>query len=145
VAALVDTNVLIYSFDFRFPEKRRAATALLRRGIAEDNVRIPHQAIVEFVSVACRPLKVGGPLLSVDETRRQAEEFLSEFTVLYPNDAVVRTALRGAAAYGLSWFDAHLWAYAEHYGLQELISEDFEHGRLYGTVRAVNPFIGERA
>jgi predicted nucleic acid-binding protein len=118
---------------------------LLRRGIAEDNVRIPHQAIVEFVSVACRPLKVGGPLLSVDETRRQAEEFLSEFTVLYPNDAVVRTALRGAAAYGLSWFDAHLWAYAEHYGLQELISEDFEHGRLYGTVRAVNPFIGERA
>ncbi len=65
---------------------------------------------------------------------------LSQFEVLYPNDAVVRTALRGAAAYQLSWFDAHLWAYAEHYGVRELISEDFEHDRLYGTVRAVNPF-----
>jgi predicted nucleic acid-binding protein len=48
--------------------------------------------------------------------------------------------LRGAAAYQLSWFDAHLWAYAEHYGLAELFSEDFEHDRLYGTVRMVNPF-----
>jgi predicted nucleic acid-binding protein len=33
-----------------------------------------------------------------------------------------------------------MWAYAEVSGLTELISEDFEHGRLYGAVRAVNPF-----
>jgi predicted nucleic acid-binding protein len=52
-----------------------------------------------------------------------------------------RTALRGAAAYRLSWFDAHIWAYAEHYGLDELISEDFEHGRIYGSVRIRNPFV----
>lgn len=145
MAALVDTNVLVYSYDFRFPEKRRVATALLRRGIAEDRIRIPHQAIVEFVSVATRTLKTGGSLLSGDEARRQAEEFLSEFTVLYPNETIVRTALRGASAYRLNWFDAHLWAYAEYYGLEELVSEDFEHGRMYGTVRAVNPFLDGRA
>jgi predicted nucleic acid-binding protein len=40
----------------------------------------------------------------------------------------------------LSWFDAHLWAYAEHYGLAELLSEDLQHDRFYGSVRAVNPF-----
>ncbi len=34
--------------------------------------------------------------------------------VLYPNEAIVRTALRGAA---------------------------FEHDRMYGTVRVVNPFV----
>jgi predicted nucleic acid-binding protein len=44
------------------------------------------------------------------------------------------------ATYGLSWFDAHLWAYADHYGLDELWSEDFQAGRRYGTVRIVNPF-----
>lgn len=43
--------------------------------------------------------------------------------------------------YQLSWCDAHLWAYAEHYGLAELISEDFQHDRLYGSVRIVNPFL----
>jgi predicted nucleic acid-binding protein len=52
-----------------------------------------------------------------------------------------RRTRRGAAAYQLSWFDAHLWAYAEHYGLSELYSEEFQHDRLYGTVRAVNPFL----
>ena len=78
------------------------------------------------------------PLLSAGEARRETEELLTQFEVLYPNEALVRTALRGAAAYQLSWFDAHLWAYAEHYGLAELISEDFEHDRLYGSVRARN-------
>jgi predicted nucleic acid-binding protein len=55
----------------------------------------------------------------------------------------VRLAVRGSAAYGLSWFDAHLWAHAEYYGLAEILSEDFPHRRLYGTVRVVNPFLKE--
>jgi hypothetical protein len=46
-------------------------------------------------------------LLSPDDARREAEEFLSAFEVLYPNEAMVRTALRGAAAYRLSW--RHTW------------------------------------
>jgi predicted nucleic acid-binding protein len=53
---------------------------------------------------------------------------------------VVRVATRGAATYGLSWFDAHLWAYAERFGLDTLWSEDFEDGRLYGRVRTRDPF-----
>jgi len=140
VAALVDTNVLVYRFDARFPEKQQRASNLLRRGIADDTVRVPHQAIVEFVAAVTRPLE-GGPLLAADSARREAEELLTQFTVLYPVEGLVRTALRGAAAYQLSWFDAHLWAYAEFYGLRELWSEDFQHDRLYGSVRIVNPFL----
>ena len=45
------------------------------------------------------------------------------------------------AAYGMSWFDAHLWAYAEVYGLTEIIPEDFQHGRIFGSVMARAPFI----
>jgi predicted nucleic acid-binding protein len=36
--------------------------------------------------------------------------------LVYPVESVVRLALYASAAFGLSWFDAHLWAYAEHYG-----------------------------
>ncbi|HKV41720.1 MAG TPA: hypothetical protein VJX67_21125 [Blastocatellia bacterium] len=72
---------------------------------------------------------------------REAEELMTQFEVLYPDEALVRTGLRGAAAYELPWYHAHMWAYAEHYGLTELFTEDFEHGRLYGTVRAMNPFL----
>ena len=60
---------------------------------------------------------------------------------LYPNESIVRLALRGAAAYQLSWFDAHMWAYAEHYGMNELYSEDFQHDRVYGSVHVINPFV----
>jgi len=140
VAALVDTNILVYRFDSRFPEKQKIATEILRRGIIEDSVRVPHQAILEFVAAVTRPIR-GHVILKQTEALREAEEFLKQFTVLYPNEAILRDAVRGCAAYQLSWFDAHLWSYAEHYGLQEILTEDFEHDRLYGTVRAVNPFI----
>lgn len=138
---LVDTNILVYRFDPRFPDKQRIATALLREGIQHDTIRLPHQAIIEFVAATTRPLAGNQSLLTPDEARREAEEFLIQFKVLYPTEDVVRTALRGAAAYQLSWFDAHLWAYAEHFGIPEILSEDFQHDRLYGSVRLRNPFL----
>jgi len=107
VAALVDTDILVYRFDGRFPDKQKIVADIFRRGIAEDSVRIPHQAVVEFVSAVTRS---------------------------------IRQAIRGCAAYQMSWFDAHIWAYAEHYGLPELFTEDLQHDRLYGSVRIVNPF-----
>lgn len=140
MAALVDTNVLVYRLDPRDPRKQRIATELLRAGIAEGSLRLPHQAIVELVAATTRPVAGGTPLLSAADAHREAEELLTEFDVLYPTEELVRLALRGAAAYQLSWCDAHLWAYAEHFGLEELLSEDFQHGRLYGAVRVTNPF-----
>jgi predicted nucleic acid-binding protein len=103
-----------------------------------NSIRLPHQAIIEFVAATTRPLGNEPSLLSAEDARQEAEEMLTEFDVLYPTEAVLRLALRGAAAYQLNWFDAHLWAYAEYFGLTELISEDFEHDRLYGSVRIVN-------
>jgi predicted nucleic acid-binding protein len=141
VAALIDTNILVYRIDSRYPERQGIATELLRQGIADGSISIAHQAIVEFVAAVSRLQEDGRPLLEPLNARRDAEEFLSEFEVLYPDEEVVRIALRGAAAYQLSWFDAHMWAFAERFGLDELISEDFQHGRLYGTVQVRNPFL----
>lgn len=139
VAALVDTNILVYRFDNRFPEKQKTATALLRRGIAEDSVRVPHQAVIEFVAATTRPIR-GHVILKQSDALLEAEDLLRQFTILYPNEAIVRDAIRGCAAYQLSWFDAHMWSYAEHYGLTEILTEELQHDRYYGRVRVVNPF-----
>jgi predicted nucleic acid-binding protein len=141
VAALVDTNVLVYRVDPRFPVKQRIARDLLRDGLARDAVRLPHQAIVEFVAAVTRPLSGSPPLLSEADAWREAEALLADFPILYPTDAVVRTAMRGAATYRLAWFDAHRWAYAECFQCGSLLSEAFQHGRMYGAVKAVNPFV----
>jgi len=141
VAFLVDTNILVYCFDFRASAKRAEARRLLREGTAEKTIVIPHQVLVEFVSVVTRPKSGLPPFLPMEEATRQAEGFMADFPVLYPDEHVFRLALRGMATYRLPWFDAHLWAYAERYGMAEILSEDFEHGRRYGTVRVRNPFI----
>ena len=141
MTALVDTNVLVYSFDPRFPEKQRIARELLREGIVRGTLRVPHQAIVEFVQVVTRPLgRNGASLLARPDSLREAEELLAQFEVLYPTESMLRTAIRAVATYRLSWMDAHMWAYAEHYGLEEILSEDFSDGHLIGTVRIRNPF-----
>lgn len=138
--ALIDTNLLVYRYDDRFPDKQRIAVDVLRDSIETGSARIPHQSIIEFVAATTR----GGPenqLLDVADALREAEELMAQFPIIYPDEAVLRTALRGAAAYGLSWFDAHIWAYAEVHGMAELLSEDFQHGRMYGTVTVRNPFL----
>jgi predicted nucleic acid-binding protein len=141
VASLVDTNILVYRCDPRDPYKRRAALEVLRRGEVSGELRISHQSLVEFVISVTRSRGTGAPLMTREDATRQAELYMAEFSVLYPNEFVFRTALRGMATYRLPWYDAHMWAYAEHYGLAEILSEDFEHGRLYGTVRVRNPFV----
>lgn len=139
-ASLVDTNILVYRFDRRFPEKQRLANELLRQGIIDDSIRIAHQAIVEFIAATTRPIEKGPSLLTRKDAYLEAEELLTQFKILFPNDAIVRTAIRGVATYQLSWFDAHMWAYAEFYGLRELLTENLSDGQLLGTVRVRNPF-----
>jgi predicted nucleic acid-binding protein len=141
VASLVDANILVYRCDPRDPGKRAAALEVLREGGMSGELRIPHQALVEFVSSVTQVRSQTQPIMTLADATRQVELFMAEFPVLYPNDSVFRMALRGRAAYGLAWYDAHMWAYAEHYGLPEILSEDFEHGRRYGTVRVRNPFV----
>lgn len=38
MASLIDTNILVYRFDPRFPQKQRVADEVLRRCIAEDSI-----------------------------------------------------------------------------------------------------------
>lgn len=141
VVSLVDTNILVYCYDLDDRAKRELAREVLRTGSTKRELCIPHQALIEFVNVVTRERGDRGPLLPREEAWRQAEDYINEFPVLYPNESVFRTAMMGMAAYQLPWHDAHLWAYAEHYGIPELLSEDFEHGRWYGTVRVRNPFV----
>ena len=142
MSALIDTNVLVYRYDPRDAAKQSMATGLLRDGLERDELRIPHQAIVEFVQAVTRPVRRGGPgILTRAEALREAEELLAQFEILYPNEALLRTAIRGVATYQLSWFDAHMWAYAENFGLDEILSEDFSDGQLIGSVRIRNPFV----
>ena len=142
MSSLIDTNILVYRFDPRDRKKQATVTRLIREELEAGRAWVAHQSIIEFVAATTRP--IGGPngpcLLDEQEAAWEAEELLRQFKVLYPSEALLRLALRGWRAYGLSWFDAPLWSYAEFNEVDILYSEDFQHDRVYGTVRVVNPF-----
>ena len=83
MAALVDTNILVYRFDSRFAGKQKITTEI--PGAASSNA-------------VTRPIR-GHIILKQADALREAEEFLKQFTVLYPNEAILRHAIRGCAAY----------------------------------------------
>jgi predicted nucleic acid-binding protein len=140
VAALVDTNILVYRFDPRDLAKQARARQVLRDGLEAGTVYLPHQALMEFVAAVTRETP-SGPLLPAPEAWHELENYLTGFPILYPTVDVLRAAVRGASLHRLSWFDAHIWGYADTHGLDEILSEDFQHGRQYGSVRATNPFL----
>ena len=136
---LIDSSVLVYRFDPADPVGQSVAADLIRRGIVTGSARITCQALVEFLEAVTRGRRTG-PILGLPDAIREAEELMLETDVLYPAAVGLRTAHRSSVAYQRSRVDAHMSAYAEHYGLERLVSEDFQHGRIYGTVRAQDPF-----
>ena len=142
-ARLIDANILVYRFDPSDPVKQQIATDVLRSGLNEGTAVLAHQSLIEFVAAASGSNRdrSGAPFMARADALIEAESPARQFPVGYPDSELLRTALRGCATYQLSLFDAHLWAYAERFGLPEIISEDFEHGRHYGKVRVVNPFL----
>lgn len=140
---LIDTNILVYAVDPSDPVKQARAIQLLDEGLRHQSIVIAHQSLVEFMAAVTRPKKqaAGEALLPRSVAAQQVEWMMQAFDILYPDQEVVATALRGQSLYGLSWWDTHLWAYAEIRSIPEIWSEDFQHGRHYGRVRAVNPFL----
>lgn len=141
--SLVDTNLLVYQHDPRYPRQQAIASERLRRGLESQTLAIAYPAVVEFVTAISRPQRGPGgmPLPEPAEALGEAEELLIQFPVLYPSCDHVVGAMRATMFHDLPWFDAQMRAYAELGGLHKLLSEDFQHGRHYGTIRAVNPFL----
>ncbi|MGB0678879.1 MAG: PIN domain-containing protein, partial [Polyangiales bacterium] len=51
---LIDTNVLVYAYDPRDPNKQEGAQQVLRELLAQDRARLAHQSVVEFVAATTR-------------------------------------------------------------------------------------------
>lgn len=79
----------------------------MRDGVADKTALLPHQAIVATGSFATR----GGSeerLLEPAMALREVKVIVAHCPALHPNEAELCAAVRGMAAYGFSWFDAHV-------------------------------------
>ena len=142
VAAQIDTNVLVYRFDNRFARSRKSQRVFF----GEVSPMIPFAfRIRRLLGLSQRnasdPWLHNSPIGRRSARSRRIPEAIYGALSKRANPPQCRS---GYAAYQLNWFDAHLWSYAEHSGLSEILTEDLQHERLYGTVRVINPFTSLR-
>lgn len=135
-AYLLDTNLLLYAHDGNELHKQARALELIDRLGDGLTAALSAQNLAEFANVALKRLT---PPLSPAEVSEQLD-LLEQTFVVYPlTAAVVREAVRGVQAHGLSYYDAQVWAVAKLNQIPVVLSEDFNVGATLEGVLFLNP------
>jgi predicted nucleic acid-binding protein len=135
VECFLDTNVLVYSVSGAAADRRKKERAL--ELVLHADFGLSAQVLQEFYVTVTR--KIARPLSPDD-----AVAFLNEyrhFPCQQTDYPLIVAGIETSLRFGLSYWDATILAAAEALGARILYSEDFSHGRRYGSVEAINPFL----
>lgn len=130
-----DTNVLVYSRDPDDAAKRALARGLIGNAIEEDAFVVSTQVLVEFYATSVRRRLLGSSQ-ALDLVRFWA----AHDTVPHTPDLVTR-GLELHLAHSLSLWDGLIVQAALDARCDLLLSEDLQHGRRFGNLEVVNPFL----
>lgn len=136
-AFLIDTNVLVYAHDPRDRGKQEQAFRVLDSLISGGRAILSVQCLTEFFSVTT--LRLPEPLEQV-VAMAQVERLIRSCQILDLTPAVVLEGCRGSTEYGLSIWDALIWAVGKLNQVGYILTEDAEHERFLEGVRFLNPF-----
>lgn len=130
----VDSNLPLYYVDpLNTVKQARAADWLDHLWLAGTG-RLSWQVLHEFYWNAVRKMGMD------TEGARQVVEDLWHWRPVDASLALVREAWQWADSAQLAYWDALIVAAAQRCGARYLLSEDFQDGRVFGTVQVLNPF-----
>lgn len=133
IECFLDSNVLLYAASERNRDPRR-------HDIAQDLVLgtlfgVSGQTLAEFANVARRKT------IANDAIVDRWLAFLGMLPFIPVDQSYVAAGLALARRYRLKYYDAALLGAAERLGAPIFYTEDLNHNQVYGSVRAVNPFL----
>lgn len=137
MSGFLDTNVLLYADDDRFPEKALVARKLIKSVSADASAVVSVQVLQEFYSNAIKKLH------AVPAVARSRVEEYAKLRVITPDAALVLAAIDLHRLDAISFWDALVVRSAQRAGCDVLYSEDLQHGRSWDGVRVVDPFRDE--
>lgn len=132
---LMDTNILIYTFDPRETRRQEQAIVLLLELEERKAGCLSAQCLSEFANVV-----LAKRMLPQDEAIRKIDRWRSAFPVYNLTPQVVLEAVRGVRDHQLSYYDAQIWAAARLNQIPVVFSEDFQDGQTLEGVQFANPF-----
>jgi len=129
----IDTNILIYSMDFHFPEKQRQCRDLLKVIANDFNGVISTQVMQEFYVAATK--KLDAEPLIIKDILRSFEKF--EIVLITPE--IIMDAIDCGIINRISFWDALIVVSAGSAQCATLWSEDLNDGQFIRGVRIENP------
>ena len=135
VDAFLDANVLIYAVSSAASESAKKEKAL--ELIETIEFGLSAQVLQEFYVNVTR--KIARPL-SPDKALSLIEQFKC-FPIVWTDYPLIVAGVEGSLRFGISYWDGAIIAAAESLGASTLYTEDLIHGRRYGSVQAINPFL----
>ena len=137
MAIFLDSNVLVYPYDRREPERGKRALEILHTLATSSGGTVSSQVLGEFFWAITRRLP--DPVSAtkgVDSVERHARTW----RVLDVTLPVVREALRGVRQHSFPYWDSLIWATARLAQIPLVLSEDFSDGSETEGVLFRNPF-----
>ena len=134
-SVLMDTNILIYTFDPRDEIRQEQAIAVLLKLEKDGKGCLSVQCLSEFTNAAITKLR-----LPIGEVMSKLDEWRNVFPVFNMTPPVILEAARGLRDHKLSFYDAQIWACARLNQVPVIFSEDFQDGQTLEGIRFVNPF-----
>ena len=132
----VDTNIFVYRQDALDPVKQSRAEDWLRLLVHRRCGRLSFQILQELYSTLTRKLKPGIPAA-------RAQQIVRDLIVWQPVTTGLATLERAwflQERYSVSWWDALIIAAAQSCECRALLTEDLQHGQIFGEVQVINPF-----
>ncbi len=133
----IDTNIFIYCFDDRQPDKRVRALAMISEALQTGNGIISWQVMQEFLNLSTRRFLV--PLKSED-AKVYLQKVLHPLCHVFPDLDLYGKALDVLEKTGYSFCDSLIIASALRGGCAILYSEDLHTGQQVDSLKIVNPF-----
>jgi predicted nucleic acid-binding protein len=134
----LDTNILLYAISTLPLESRKADTALQLVHTLEFGLST--QVLQEFYAVATTKLR---HRLAAGDAMRLVQQW-SKQPLCVVDAHVITAAMHLQQSYQLSYWDAAILAAAHEINARVIYTEDFQHGRRYGSVEVINPFLPAR-
>lgn len=137
---LLDTNLLVYCFDDREPEKQNRALETVDRVGRGPSAALPAQVFGEFANVMLYKME---PPLPPAEVYEQIQLYKKIFPTYSLTPAVSLEAVRAVKEHSFRYFDAQIWATAKLNQIPVVLSEDFPLGATVEGVTFENPLAEE--
>jgi predicted nucleic acid-binding protein len=134
-----DTSVLVYAYDAADEAKRAIARSLIQEAIAEASFVVSTQVLAEFYSTVAR-----GKLIRPERALDLVRNWAALDAVPQTPDLVVR-GIALHQQHSLALWDALIVQAALDASCLELVTEDMQHGRRFGELEIVNPFLAGSA